>query len=137
MYKVNLKAVLIVYVLQLMVAVIWYSAAPADVSQDLEVLALEHVQTKSLVTFAVALLCYTYFCGWMLVKSNMNSGFDMLLLILGCWLFVVIPNIVFIGMFLDFSQISIGYFLSFGFISSLIAACVLPFWRASRTIFKS
>ncbi len=137
MYKVNLKAVLVVYVVQLLVAAIWYTAAPSDVASDLESLALEHIKTETLVVFAVALFLYTYFSGWMLVKSHLTSGFDMMLMIIGSWVFVVIPNIIFISMFLDFSHISIGYFLSFGFISCLLAACVLPFWRASRTIFKS
>lgn len=137
MYKVNLKAVLLVYVLQLIVAAIWYSAAPSDVSEVMQRGALRQLGTESLAVFAPALLCYTYFSAWVLVKTNLTSGLDMMLLTLGSWVFIVVPNMIFLSVFLDVSHISIGYLLTFGFISSLIAACILPFWRATRTIFKS
>lgn len=136
MSRVNHKAVCLVYVLQLVIGLIWYSAAPANVSQQLEDSALGGVSSGGFVWFCVALLCYTYFSGWLLVKANLRSVFDMVLLTLCNWVFLVLPNIFFIAMFVDFSQMSIGYLLSFGFISSLVAACILPFWRSNRSIFK-
>lgn len=133
----NYKAIALVYVLQLMVGVIWYSAAPADVALQLEdSLFSSGSANASIIGFCVALFLYTYFNAWLLAKANLRSSFTMLVLILLNWLFVVLPNLFFVSVFLDFAHVGIGYLLSFGFISSFIAACILPFWRASRTIFK-
>lgn len=136
MYKVNFKAVVLVYLLQLIVGAIWYSAAPANIAHHLEGTSIDGISSSSLIGFCIALLCYTYFSGWLLAKANLRSAFDRMLLIISSWLFLVLPNIFFIGLFVDFASMSIGYLLSYGFICSVIAACILPFWRASRTIFK-
>lgn len=130
----NVKAVLLVYVLQLIAGVIWYSAAPAEVAQQLEGGSLSDGFNGSMIGFAIALFVYTYFTAWLLVKANIGSSFGMMLIVIMSWLFVVLPNFFFTSLFLDFSHM--GYLLSFGLISCLIAAFILPFWRASRTIFK-
>ena len=132
----NYKAIVIVYVLQLLAGVIWYSAAPANVTQQVEGNALDGMTTASLLGFCIALFLYTYFSSWLLAKTNLRSSFERLVLTLSIWLFTVLPNIFFIGLFVDFSHMSVGYLLSFGFISCLISALILPFWRASRSIFK-
>ncbi|SBS25151.1 hypothetical protein MAQ5080_00196 [Marinomonas aquimarina] len=130
----NFKAILLVYSLQLLVGAVWYSAAPADVAQQSRV--FYGVSVASMIGFAVALFVYTYFSAWLLAKTNLRSSFDRFVLTVSSWLFVVIPNIYFMSMFVDMSHMGIGYLLSFGFISCLIAGCILPFWRASRSIFK-
>jgi hypothetical protein len=133
---VNFKAILLVYVLQLLAGAIWYSAAPANVTQQIEGSALDGMSTASLIGFCIALFLYTYFSSWLLAKTNLRSSFERMVLTMSSWLFIVLPNVVFMGQFIDFSQSSVGYLLSFGLISCLIAACILPFWRASRSIFK-
>ena len=132
----NYKAILLVYVLQLIAGVIWYSAAPADVALQWEGGSLSDGVNGNMIGFCLALFMYTYFTAWLLVTANVRSGVGMMLITLMSWVFVVVPNFFFISLFLDFSHIGVVYLLSFGFISALIAACILPFWRASRTIFK-
>ncbi|MBJ7549188.1 hypothetical protein [Marinomonas ostreistagni] len=132
----NFKATLLVYVLQIFAAVVWYSAAPANVTQQVEGNALDGVTTASLLGFSIALFLYTYFSSWLLAKTNLRSSFERLVLTLSIWLFTVLPNIFFMSLFVDFSHMGLGYLLSFGFISCLISALILPFWRASRSIFK-
>lgn len=130
----NFKAILLVYALQLLAGAVWYSAAPADIAHDGA--ALEGASVESIVGFCVALFVYTYFSAWLLVKTNLRSSFERFVLTISSWLFIVVPNIFFMSMFVDMSQMGVGYLLSFGFISCLIAGFILPFWRASRSIFK-
>lgn len=132
----NYKAIALVYVLQLLAGVIWYSAAPANVTQQIGGGSLGGASTASLIGFGIALFLYTYFSSWLLAKTNLRSSFERLVLTLSIWLFTVLPNIFFMALFVDFSHMSVGYLLSFGFISCLISALILPFWRASRSIFK-
>ena len=132
----NYKAIALVYVLQLLAGVIWYSAAPANVTQQMAGGSLGGASTAGLIGFGIALFLYTYFTSWLLAKTNLRSSFERLVLTLSIWLFTVLPNIFFMSLFVDFSHMSVGYLLSFGFISCLISALILPFWRASRSIFK-
>lgn len=130
----NFKAILLVYALQLLVGAVWYSAAPADITRDGH--ALASISIASIIWFCIALFAYTYFSAWLLAKTNLRSSFERFLVTISSWLFVVLPNVFFMSMFVDMGQMSIGYLLSFGLISCLIAGLILPFWRASRSIFK-
>lgn len=133
----NFKAILLVYILQLLVGAIWYSAAPSDITQQINDNALGGVSGENVMGFCVALFLYTYFSGWLLVKTNLRSSLERFVLTLSSWIFIVLPNMFFVGQFVDFSHMSLGYLLAFGFISCLIAALILPFWRSNRSIFKS
>ncbi|WP_082866136.1 hypothetical protein [Marinomonas gallaica] len=132
----NFKAILLVYVLQLLVGAIWYSAAPANITQQIEGSALGGISTETVIGFCVVLFFYTCFSAWLLAKTNLRSSFERLVLTISSWLFIVLPNVFFVGMFVDFTHMSVGYLMSFGFISCLIAAFILPFWRSNRSIFK-
>lgn len=136
MNKVNFKAILLVYILQLAAGAIWYSAAPANLTQHLENSSLAALSTGTIISFMVVVFLYTYFSGWLLAKTNLRSSSERMMLTIGSWLFVVLPNMYFISVFIDLSHVGVGYLLSFGFISCIISACILPFWRASRSIFK-
>lgn len=130
----NFKAILLVFALQLLVGAVWYSAAPANIAHMDG--GLGGVSIASVVGFCIALFCYTYFSAWLLAKTNLRSSFERFVLTICSWLFIVVPNVFFMGMFVDMTDMSVGYLLSFGLISCLIAGFILPFWRASRSIFK-
>lgn len=132
----NFKAIFLVYVIQLLAGAIWYSAAPADIKHAVEGSSLEGMSAETMFGFCIALFVYTYFSAWLLAKTNLRSSFERLVLTISSWLFVVLPNIFFVGLFVSFSDMSVGYLLSFGLISCLIAAFILPFWRSNRSIFK-
>lgn len=136
MNKINHKAILLVFLLQVLVGFLWYSAAPAaliDPNQGVAKLP----PVERLVGFFLASLVYLYFTAWLLVKVKQMSGFSMMLLVLGVWLCVVLPNYLFISFYLRLDFSSAVYLLSYGAVCSFLAAIILPMWRASRSIFKS
>lgn len=135
MYKINHKAVLLVFLLQILVGFAWYSVAPVslvDNSQGIPKLP----PVESLVLFFLAQLVYLYFTAWLLVKMKQLPGFSMPILVIGVWLCCVLPNFVFINIYLHLNAATSFYLLSYGAISCLFAAIILPLWRSSRSIFK-
>lgn len=135
MYKINHKAVVLVFLVQILMGFAWYAAAPAslvDYSQNAPVFP----SIKYLTFFCLASLVYLYFTAWLLLKVNQLSSFSMMLLVLGMWLCVVLPNYFFISFHLHLDLLNSMYILSYGAFSSLLAGLVFPLWKASRSIFK-
>ncbi|GAA0830528.1 MULTISPECIES: hypothetical protein [Marinomonas] len=135
MNKINHKAIFLVFLLQVLVGFLWYSAAPAaliDPNQGMAKLP----SIERLVGFFVASFVYLYFTAWLLVKVKQMSGFSMMLLVFGVWVCVVLPNYLFISFYLQLEFSSALYLLSYSAVCSFLAAIILPMWRASRSIFK-
>ncbi len=132
MYKINHKAVILIFILQLLVGAVWYAAAPMSLQP-------EDGSTASIglkLFFAFATLVYLYFTAWLLVRLKWASSFSMMFLVIGIWLFVVLPNFIFVSVHLGLSSSDAFYLLSYGAINCFIAALILPLWRSSRSIFK-
>ena len=132
MYKINHKAVILIFILQLLVGAVWYATAPMS-------LLPEDGSTASIglkLFFAFATLVYLYFTAWLLVRLKWASSFSMMFLVIGIWLFVVLPNFIFVSVHLGLSSSDAFYLLSYGAINCFIAALILPLWRSSRSIFK-
>ncbi|NLQ16481.1 hypothetical protein HGG82_02445 [Marinomonas sp. M1K-6] len=137
MYKINHKAVMLVFLFQIVLGVIWYAATP---TLFLEGSVLEGVRKLSIVPvllLALAVYVYLLFTAWLLVKVKGMSGFGYILLVLAMWLCVVLPNYIFAGLHLSLSGSDMLYLVSYGALNSVIAAIILPLWRSSRSIFKS
>ena len=137
MYKINHKAVVLAFLCQLVVGGIWYSSTPLSI---LELITLEGVAKQPTVgvilLFTLASFVYLYFTAWLLVRIKGLSGFGRFFLVIGIWLFIVVPNHAFVFMNLHLTGSEVFYLLSYGGVSSAIAAIILPLWRTSRSIFK-
>ncbi|NVK73946.1 MAG: hypothetical protein HWE24_10720 [Oceanospirillaceae bacterium] len=137
MYKINHKAVLLVFILQMIVGAIWYSSAPELLMGRS---ALVGVSTRPSVGMSLLFVLSTfvslYFMAWLLAKVKGLSGFGRFFLIVQIWFFIVLPNYIFLIMHLNISETDSFYLLSYGAINCAIAACILPLWRSSRSIFK-
>lgn len=134
MYKINHKAVLLIFVLQLLVGAIWYTAAPVSLANEGVHAATASTGLKLL--FAFSTLAYLYFTAWLLVKVKWASSISMMLLVVGIWLFVVLPNFAFVSIHLNLSSSDFVYLMLYGAMNCAIAAIILPLWRTSRSIFK-
>jgi hypothetical protein len=128
--KINHKAAFLTICLLFILGGLWSLAAPkmlaVDKSDDPIFIAL----------FSVGVLCYVYFNAWLLVKTRFNSFMDGVFLIMGIWLFSVMPNLFFIQSVLALPIDNFLYLLTFGGTAGVITAFVLSLWRSSRTIFK-
>ena len=137
MYKINHKAVVLAFIFQMIVGVAWYASIPVSL---LDSTGLgDTVQQPSvgvILLLALSSFVYLYFTAWLLVRVKGLAGFGRFLLVIGMWLFVVVPNSVFVFVNLHFSESDILYMMSYGAVSSAIAAIILPLWQASRSIFK-
>ncbi|UTV98714.1 hypothetical protein KDW99_15850 [Marinomonas rhizomae] len=137
MYKINHKAVVLAFVFQIVAGVAWYASTPLSF---LERSALEDMAKQPTVgvvlLFALASFVYLYCTAWLLVRIKGLSGFGRFFIVIGIWLFIVVPNQIFVFINLHLNNLDILYLLSYGAASSAIAAIVLPLWRSSRSIFK-
>lgn len=135
MYKMNHKAIVFVFLLQLLAGAAWYYSAPVSLI-GISPISFDTFPVASVFMFACSTLVYLYFTAWLLVLTKWHSSFSMMMLVVGIWLFVVLPNYVFISFYLNFSVADSIYLLSYGASSCAIAALILPLWRSSRSIFK-
>lgn len=135
MNRINHKAVILVFLLQLLVGFLWYSAAPTSLLSSGQS-AAPLPNPKTVVFFCLAAFVYVYFTAWLLIKVKPPSSFSMMLVIIGVWVCCVLPNFVFISVYLHLTESTCIYLLSFGAVSCLISSIVLPLWRSSRSIFK-
>ncbi|MCZ2723242.1 hypothetical protein O1D97_16910 [Marinomonas sp. 15G1-11] len=130
MQKINHKAVFLTICLLFVLGGLWSLAAPKilieDKSEDPIFVAL----------FSVSVICYVYFNAWLLVKTRFVSFIDGVFLIIGIWLFSVMPNLFFIQAVLALPIDKFVYLLTFGALAGVVTAFVLSLWRSSRTIFK-
>lgn len=138
MNKINMKAILLVFFLQLAVGVAWYASIPASLSaRSLLGNGLSQPSVNVALLLAFSAFVYVYFSAWLLVKTSGRSSIGGFFLVIGTWLFTVLPNYVFIAIHLNINSSDGLYLLSFGAISALFAAIILPLWPSSRLIFKS
>ncbi|MFT2110203.1 hypothetical protein [Marinomonas sp. 2405UD68-3] len=130
MQKINHKAALLTILLLFVLGGLWSMAAPemltADKGDDPIFIAL----------FSIGIICYVYFNAWLLLKTRFSSFVDGVFLIMGIWLFSVMPNLFFIQSILALPIDSFLYLLTFGACSGMVTSFVLSAWRSSRTIFK-
>ena len=140
MYKLNYKAIMLVFLFQILAAIAWYSLAP---SLSFLEGAINNTGDKPqypsisvLVLFACSIFIHVLFVAWLLVRVKGTSAFGRFFLVLGIWLFIIVPNYVVLNLYLNLSSLESVYLLSYGVINCLIAALILPFWRSSRSIFK-
>lgn len=138
MNKINMKAILLVFFLQLAVGVAWYASIPASLSaRSLLGNGLSQPPVNVVLMFACSAFVYVFFSAWLLVKTRGGSSVGGFFLVISTWLFAVLPNYVFIAIHLDIDRPDAIYLLSFGAVSALLTAIVLPLWPSSRLIFKS
>lgn len=138
MYKINYKAVVLAFILQVLAGVVWYASTPVKflgrpVWEDVS--AQPSIGMILLFVFS----CFTclFFTAWILARVKGVSGSGRFFLVIGMWLFIVLPNHFFISMQLHFDESEVLYLLSYGAVNSVIAAIILPLWRPSRSIFKN
>lgn len=134
-YKVNKKAVMLVYVLQVILGGVWYISVPSSL---LDRFALDSSQPAIdlIFAFVISSLVYLIFTAWLLSRVKGFSGAGRFFLVIGLWLFVVLPNSTFLCIYLELDFSEILYLLSYGAANSAMAAIILPLWRSSRSIFK-
>lgn len=121
----------------MIIGVAWYASTPLSF---LGRMAFEDMAKQPSVglglLFALSSFVYLYFTAWLLVRVKGLSGFGGFLLVIGIWLFIVVPNYVFVFINLHLTQSDVIYIASYGAASCAIAAIILPLWRSSRSIFK-
>ncbi|RBP81722.1 hypothetical protein EBI01_10350 [Marinomonas rhizomae] len=137
MYKINHKAVVLAFVFQIIAGVAWYASTPLSFLGRSALEDMVKQPTAGVVLlFALSSFVYLYFTAWLFVRIKGLSGFGRFFLVIGIWLFIVVPNQVFVFINLHLSETDILYLLSYGAASSTIAAIILPLWRSPRSIFK-
>lgn len=138
MDKVNYKAVMLVFLFQILAAIAWYSLVLPLLFEDDAVLGI-FLQSAS-ITMALLFFGSTFiqvsFIAWFLVRVKGSSALGRFFWVIGVWLFVVLPNYIVLNLFLGLGVLEGIYLLSYSAVSCLIAALILPFWRSSRSIFK-
>jgi hypothetical protein len=136
-YKMNYKAISLVFFFQIIASVLWYSSTPAsflgralldDVSQRPTI--------EMALLFAFFAFVYLLFIAWLLTKTQRMSFFGRFFLVFGLWACVFLPNFFFATLHMELDEFNSFYFLSYGLINTLLAALILPLWRSSRSIFK-
>jgi hypothetical protein len=137
-YKINQKAVVLVFFLQLVVGGIWYASTPtALLGRSILEDTSEQPSIIMAVLFVLSVLVYLLFTAWLLVRIKGMSGPERFFLVIAIWFFIVLPNYIFVSMQLNFSEVDVFYLLSYSAINCAIAAIILPLWRSSRSIFKT
>ncbi len=137
MYKINHKAVVLVFILQIVLSIVWYASTPASfLGRSALEDVVKHASVGMAFLFALSIFVYLFFTAWLLVRVKGLSGFGRFFLVIAIWLFSVLPNSVFILIHLNISESDALYVLSLGAANCAIAAIILPLWRSSRSIFK-
>lgn len=138
MYRVNHKAILLLFSIQALIGFLWYAFKPMSfIEKELIGNSADSPSLTSLLLLAFALYMCLLFTAWLLSNMNGVSSATRCSAVLGIWLFVTLPNYAFISLHLDFTQGETVYLLSYGAFSCVITATILPLWGASRSIFKS
>jgi hypothetical protein len=137
-YKINYKAVVLAFVLQVLAGAIWYASTPfkllgRPVWEDVSA----QPSVSVMLLFALSCFACLFFTAWILARVKGMSGSERFFLVIGMWLFVALPNHFFVSLHLDLSDVDVWYLLSYGVVNSVIAAIILPLWRPSRSIFKN
>ena len=129
MYKINHKVIFISILTQLAFGFFWLTAAPAPfVSIEPEV--------NVIVIACLCVISFVYFYAWLISKIRSSSHWEMIAIAISLWLFCVLPNILMTQILFDLSLDLQIYIITFSAVASLLNAIILPFSRASRSIFK-
>ena len=136
-YRINSKAIILVFVLQIIAGTAWYASTPTSfLGRPLLDGVDNHPSVLMVVLFVLSVLAYVLFTASVLAKSHVTTGFGRFFLVVKIWLFAIIPNYVFVSLHLELSKEDSLYMLSYGAVNCLIAAIILPLWQSSRSIFK-
>ncbi|MEO9273602.1 hypothetical protein ABFY09_01980 [Marinomonas sp. 5E14-1] len=134
----NFKAIILVFVFQIIVGVLWYASTPSLFLGRplLEGASQQQPEAKAVLMFAFSAFMYLLFIAWLLGKVQILSIFGQFCLVVGIWLFIVLPNLFFVSLHLELSLSEEVYLLSYGLVNTLLTALILPLSRTSRSIFK-
>nr|WP_264194002.1 hypothetical protein [Marinomonas algarum] len=122
----------------MIIGAVWYISLPASLSPTSSL--GDGLNPPSFIVaglFAGSALAYVFFIAWLLARMRGGSSLGGFFLVIGVWLFVVLPNYIFIGVHLNISESDTLYLVSYGGISTLVTAIILPIWPSSRLIFKT
>ncbi len=137
MYRINSKAIILVIVLQIIAGVVWYASTPTlFLGRALLSDAGTHPSILMIGLFVLSVLVYVLFTASILSKSHIATGFGRFFLIIQIWLFIVLPNYIFVSIHLELGKEDSLYLLSYSAVNGLISAIILPLWQSSRSIFK-
>jgi type IV secretory pathway TraG/TraD family ATPase VirD4 len=136
-YKINHKAVVLAFIFQMIVGVAWYASTPVSfLGRSALGDTVEQPAIGMILLFAFSTFVYLYFTAWLLVRVKGLSGVGRFFLVIAIWLFIAVPNYVFVFIHLHLGESDVLYIMSYGAASCAIAAIILPLWRSSRSIFK-
>jgi hypothetical protein len=136
-YKINHKAVVLAFIFQMLVGVAWYASAPVSLLERAALVDMAKQPSVGVILlFAFSSFVYLYFTAWLLLRIKGLSGFGRFFIVIGIWLFIVVPNYVSVFIHLHLSESDVLYMMSYGAASCAIAAVILPLWQSSRSIFK-
>lgn len=136
MNRINYKAVVIVFILQVVLGLVWYTSSPSSLSSHVIQAASGRPETSIMLLFASAMFVYVFFIAWLLTRVNVTSTLGRVFLVVKIWLCVVLPNYIFVAVHLNISESDTVYLLAYGAINCIVAATILPLWPASRSIFR-
>ena len=137
MYKMNYKAIALAFLLQMIAGMIWYASTPdVFLGRALQEGAKQFPSVGLSLMFTFSVFIYLFFTAWLLSKVRVSSGVGHFFLVVSIWLFIILPNYVFVHFHLDISELDAVYILSYGIANCVITAVILPSWRPSRSIFK-
>ena len=138
MYRMNYKAIMLAFLLQIIAGMVWYASTPVSFLGRYLLEGINILPSIELaLTFILSVFLYLLFIAWLLSKVRIPSWFGQFFLVIGIWLFIVMPNYAFVSLYFDISEPDAIYILSYGIVNCVIAAVILPLWRSSRSIFKS
>lgn len=138
MYRTNFKAIILVFVFQIIAGVLWYASTPSSFlgRSLLEGANQKQASAQLVFMFALSAFVYLLFIAWLLERVQIPSLFGRLCLIVGVWLFIVLPNLFFVSVHLELEAAEQVYLASYGLVNTLLTVLILPFSRSSRSIFK-
>ncbi|TYL47193.1 hypothetical protein [Marinomonas sp. IMCC 4694] len=137
MNRMNYKAIVLVFILQLVIGLVWYTSSPASLSSHVAQVGSGRPEASIMLLFAGAILAYVFFMAWLLTRVNAMSILGRVLFVVSVWLCIVLPNYVFVAVHLNMTGSDTVYLLAYGALNCAIAATILPLWPSSRSIFRN
>lgn len=128
---------MLVFILQVVLGGIWYASVPSSfLGRFTQGMGYSQMDIGLMLALVISSFVYLIFTAWLLGRVKGFSGGGRFFLVIGLWLFAVLPNSIFLCIYLELGFSDILYLLSYGAANSAIAAIILPLWRSSRSIFK-
>lgn len=133
----NFKAVIVVFVFQVVVGVLWYASTPMQfLGRSVLHEGAQLPPWEVLTIFFCSSFVYLWFTAWLMVKVSHLTRFGQFFLAIFIWLFIVLPNFLIVALHLELDYNDSVYLLSYSAVNCAIMAIILPLWRPSRSIFK-